>query len=69
MVGALKFVLLKSYDGGKHWERAGRYDDFVSASKAAMVMRCQNPSLRVRVDVETMRQSAPKAARRKRRQR
>ena len=67
MAGALKFVLLKSYDGGKHWERAGRYDDFVSASKAAMVMRCQNPSLRVRV--ETMRQSAPKAARRKRRQR
>ena len=67
MAGALKFVLLKSYDGGKHWERAGRYDDFVSASKAAMVMRQQTPSLRVRV--ETMRQSAPKAARRKRRQR
>ena len=69
MAGALKFVLLKSYDGGKHWERAGRYDDFVSATKAAMVMRRQNPALRVRVDVETMRQSAPKAARRKRRQR
>ncbi len=67
MAGALKFVLLKSYDGGKHWERAGRYDDFVSATKAAMVMRRQTPSLRVRV--ETMRQSAPKAARRKRRQR
>ncbi len=67
MAGALKFVLLKSYDGGKHWERAGRYDDFVSATKAAMVMRQQTPSLRVRV--ETMRQSAPKAARRKRRQR
>ncbi len=67
MAGALKFVLLKSYDGGKHWERAGRYDDFVSAPKAAMVMRQQTPSLRVRV--ETMRQSAPKAARRKRRQR
>ncbi len=69
MAGALKFVLLKSYDGGKHWERAGRYDDFASACKAAVVMRCQNPSLRVRQDVETMRQSAPKAARRKRRQR
>ncbi len=67
MAGALKFVLLKSYDGGKHWERAGRYDDFVSATKAAMAMRQQTPSLRVRV--ETMRQSAPKAARRKRRQR
>ncbi len=67
MAGALKFVLVKSYDGGKHWERAGRYDDFVSATKAAMVMRQQTPSLRVRV--ETMRQSAPKAARRKRRQR
>jgi hypothetical protein len=67
VAGALKFVLLKSYDGGKHWERAGRYDDFVSATKAAMVMRRQTPSLRVRV--ETMRQSAPKAARRKRRQR
>jgi len=69
VAGALKFVLLKSYDGGKHWERAGRYDDFVSASKAAIVMRQQNPSLRVRQDVETMRQSAPKAVRRKRRQR
>ncbi len=68
MAGALKFVLLKSYDGGKHWERAGRYDDFVSATKAAMAMRQQTPSLRVRQDVETMRQ-APKAARRKRRQR
>jgi len=67
VAGALKFVLLKSYDGGKHWERADRYDDFVSATKAAMVMRRQTPSLRVRV--ETMRQSAPKAARRKRRQR
>jgi hypothetical protein len=67
VAGTLKFVLLKSYDGGKHWERAGRYDDFVSATKAAMVMRQQTPSLRVRV--ETMRQSAPKAARRKRRQR
>ena len=67
MAGALRFVLLKSYDGGKHWERAGRYDDFVSATKAAMVMRQQTPSLRVRV--ETMRQSAPKPARRKRRQR
>ncbi len=69
MAGGLKFVLLKSYDGGKHWERAGRYDDFVSASKAAMVMRAQTPALRVRVDVETVRQSAPKAVRRKRRQR
>ena len=69
MAGALKFVLLKSYDGGKHWERAGRYDDFVSASKAAIVMRQQNPALRVRQDVEMLRQSAPKAARRKRRQR
>ncbi len=69
MAGALTFVLLKSYDGGKHWERAGRYDDFVSATKAAMVMRGQNPALRVRLYVETMRQSAPKAARRKRRQR
>ncbi len=69
MVGALKFVLLKSYDGGKHWERAGRYDDFVSASKAAMVMRAQTPSLRVRQDVEMVRQSAPKAVRRKRRKR
>ncbi len=67
MAGALKFVLLKSYDGGKRWERADRYDDFVSATKAAMVMRRQTPSLRVRV--ATMRQSAPKAARRKRRQR
>ena len=69
MAGALKFVLLKSYAGGKHWERAGRYDDFVSASEAAMVMRRQNSALRVRVDVETMRQSAPKAAPRKRRKR
>ncbi len=69
MASALKFVLLKSYDGGKHWELAGRYDDFVSASKAAMVMRQQTPSLRVRVDVQMVYQSAPKAARRKRRKR
>jgi hypothetical protein len=69
VASALKFVLLKSYDGGKHWEPAGRYDDFVSATKAAMFMRRQTPSLRVRQDVEMVRQSAPKAARRKRRQR
>ncbi len=47
----------------------GRYDDFVSASKAAMVMRRQNPSLRVRRDVETVGRAATKAARSKRRHR
>jgi hypothetical protein len=37
----MAFVVLKSYDGGKRWERALKYNDFGSATKAAMALEAQ----------------------------
>lgn len=65
------FVVLKSYDGGKRWERAREDKDFVSAARAALALRAKYPSIRFRVDVETvrLRRATRKAVRSKRRQR
>ena len=49
---ATEFVVLKSYDGGKHWERERSCSDFSSAADVAQALRTANPSIRFRVDVE-----------------
>ncbi|MDA2914107.1 hypothetical protein MYX77_09145 [Acidobacteriia bacterium AH_259_A11_L15] len=65
------FLVLKSYDGGKRWERGRGYKDFASAARAALALRAQHPAIRYRVDVETvgLRPAVRKAVRSKRRQR
>lgn len=54
------FVILKSYDGGRKWERERFCKDFSAAVHAAQALRTQNPAIRFRVDVE------PVVARRRR---
>ncbi len=65
------FVVLKSYDGGKRWERAREYNDFASAANTALVLGAQHPAIRIRVDVERvgLRGATRKAVRSKHRQR
>lgn len=65
------FVVLKSYDGGKRWERAREYNDFASAANAVLDLEAQHPAIRFRVDVETvpLRRATRKVVRSKRRQR
>ncbi len=66
----MAFVVLKSYDGGKHWELAQEYNDFASATNAAQALRIKHPSIRFRVDVKTvLRRVTRKVVRSKRRQR
>ncbi len=69
--GAMSFVVVKSYDGGKQWELAQEYNDFASASNAAQALGVKHPSIRFRVDVKTVRlgQVTRKVVRSKRRQR
>lgn len=45
------FVIFKSYDGGKKWERERQCPDFATAAGAAQALRGQHPSIRFRVDV------------------
>ena len=65
------FVVLKSYDGGKRWERAREYKDFASAARAVLALGAKYPSRRFRVDVETVQlcRATRKAVGSKRRQR
>ncbi len=67
----MAFVVLKSYDGGKHWELAQEHNDFASASNGAQGLRTKHPSIRFRVDVKTVRlgRMTRKVVRSKRRQR
>ena len=69
--GALAFVVLKSYDGGKQWEPAQEYNDYASASNAALALGIKHPCIRFRVDVKTVRfrRVTRKVVRSKRRQR
>ena len=53
--GSMEFVILKSYDGGRKWERARQFGDFATATDAAQALRAQHPSIRFRVDVERRR--------------
>ena len=48
--GAMAFVVFKSYDGGKRWERAREYNDFASAAKASLTLGAQHPCIRFRVE-------------------
>ncbi len=67
----MAFVVLKSYDSGKHWEQTQEYNDFASASNAALALRIKHPSIRFRVDAKTvrLRRVTRKVVRSKRRQR
>lgn len=67
----MSFVVLKSYDGGKRWVQGLEYNDFASAAKAALALGAQEPSIRYRVDVKSVRvrRVPPKVARWKRAQR
>jgi hypothetical protein len=66
----MAFVVLKSHNGGKRWERAREYNDFASATKAALALGAQHPCMRFQVDVEAvrLRRATRKAVRPKRRQ-
>lgn len=55
----MAFVILKSYDGGKSWERERRCPDFGAAADAAQTLRVQLRSIRFRVDVETAPRPSP----------
>ncbi|MFQ5723993.1 MAG: hypothetical protein ACE5G6_05825 [Terriglobia bacterium] len=63
-----EFVVLKSYDGGRHWERERGCPDFSTAAGAAQTLRTHNPAVRFRVDVAAvsfrLRRAAARAARR-----
>jgi len=59
----VKFVVFKSYDGGKRWERGPEYDDFASAAIAARALSAQNTAIRYRVDAVPLRRAARKALR------
>lgn len=48
---ATEFVVLKSYDGGKRWERERGCPDFSTAADAAQALRSAHPTIRFRVDV------------------
>ena len=50
-VPATEFVVLKSYDGGRHWERERGCPDFSTAADTAQTLRSANPTIRFRVDV------------------
>jgi len=52
---ATEFVVMKSYDGGKHWEQERRCDDFASAAGLAESLRSQHPPIRFRVEAEAGR--------------
>lgn len=67
----MAFVVLKSYDGGKRWQRGPEYNDFASAANAALVLAAKDTSIRYRVDVKMaqLRRAARKAVRSKPRRR
>jgi len=48
---ATEFVVLKSYDGGKRWERERGCPDFSTAADTAQTLRSAHPTIRFRVDV------------------
>lgn len=48
----MKFLVIKSYDGGKRWERDRECSDFGAAADAAQALRTAHPHIRFRVDAE-----------------
>ncbi len=57
----VNFVIWKSYDGGKHWERERGLPDFATAADTAHSLRTRHPMIRFRVDAEVGRGIAPGA--------
>lgn len=54
----MKFLILKSNDGGKNWVRERHRADFVAAADAAQALRGGYPSIRFRVDVDADQRGA-----------
>ena len=44
-VPATEFVVLKSYDGGKHWERERGCPNFSTAADTAQTLRSAHPTI------------------------
>lgn len=59
----MDFVILKSYDGGKKWERERQCRDFATAADLAQTLRTQHPSIRFRVKAEAAGRGPRKARR------
>lgn len=59
----MDFVILKSYDGGKKWERERQCRDFATAADLAQALRTQHPSIRFRVKAEAAARGPRKARR------
>lgn len=46
----MKFLVIKSYDGGKSWQTDRECGDFGAAADAAQSLRTAHPYLRYRVE-------------------
>jgi len=46
----MKFLVIKSYDGGKSWQADREFGDFGAAADAAQSLRTAHPYLRFRVE-------------------
>ncbi len=57
----MKFLVIKSYDGGKRWERDRECSDFGAAADAAQELRTAHPYIRFRVDAEAVTGSQRRA--------
>ena len=55
----MNFVIWKSYDGGKHWERERGLPDFATAADTAHNLRTRHPMIRFRVDAALSIRAAP----------
>lgn len=58
-------MVLKSYDGGKRWERGPEYDDFASAASAARALNAQDTPIRYRASAVPLRHEGRKVLRSK----
>jgi len=50
----VKFLVVKSYDGGRSWHRDQVFGDFVAAAEAARSLRTEHPYIRFRVEPEAV---------------
>ncbi len=61
----MKFVVVKSYDGGKSWERERLCEDFGTAADTAQGLRTAHPYIRFRVQAVSGEGSVRRARRRR----
>lgn len=59
----MKFVVVKSYDGGKNWERERLCEDFGTAADTAQSLRTAHPSIRFRIQAVAGEGAARRARR------